>query len=172
MNRHLDIYEIFLESAHICVFVIYPSIKEKKYFMFGWNMWNRTQNVWRGSFTPLSACVGFFTSGPGQYLWLKPQVGKKFTVGNFSWDIYRACTPPLPISKYWGWHVTPCCGLEVQNPTQELKSVKCPQVGRLFCNLAIPKIFVSSLFIPVSTVRNVLVKVPIYHESKLHKLET
>jgi hypothetical protein len=43
----------------------------------------------------------------------------------FSWDINRA---PLPIKKvkYQCWYLTHCCGLEVQKPTQALKSVKGP----------------------------------------------
>jgi hypothetical protein len=42
--------------------------------------------------------------------------------GNFSCDIH---SPPSK-SKYRSWYLTPCCGLEVQNPTQSLKSVKGP----------------------------------------------
>jgi hypothetical protein len=45
-------------------------------------------------------------------------------VGNFSWDIHR--TPPPKKSKHQNSYLTPCCGLEVQNPTQALKSVKSP----------------------------------------------
>ena len=36
---------------------------------------------------------------------------------------------PFPKSKYLGWYLTPCCGLEVQNPIQTLKSVKGPSNG-------------------------------------------
>ena len=44
----------------------------------------------------------------------------------FSWDIYR--DPPffLFFFKYQSWYLTPYCGLEVQRPTQALKSVKGP----------------------------------------------
>jgi hypothetical protein len=45
--------------------------------------------------------------------------------GNFSWNIYRAI-PFTKISKYQSWHLTPCCGFELQNPTQAFKSVKGP----------------------------------------------
>jgi hypothetical protein len=43
----------------------------------------------------------------------------------FSWDIYR---DPLHnfFFKYQCWYLTPYCGLEVQKPTQALKSVKGP----------------------------------------------
>jgi hypothetical protein len=34
--------------------------------------------------------------------------------------------PPKKKSKYRSWYLTPCCGLEVQDPTQALKSVKGP----------------------------------------------
>jgi hypothetical protein len=44
-------------------------------------------------------------------------------LGNFSWNIYRA--PPKK-SQYQSWYLTPCCGLEVQNPIKTLKSVKGP----------------------------------------------
>jgi hypothetical protein len=40
--------------------------------------------------------------------------------GNCSWDMYRV----TPKSKYQRWYLTPCCGLEVQKPTQAPKSVK------------------------------------------------
>jgi hypothetical protein len=43
----------------------------------------------------------------------------------FSWDIYRD-PPPKKKIKYQSWYLTPCCGLEVQNPTQALQSVKGP----------------------------------------------
>ena len=46
----------------------------------------------------------------------------------FSWYIYRAPPPPQreKIFNYQSWYLTPCCGLEVQKPTQALKSVKGP----------------------------------------------
>ena len=40
-----------------------------------------------------------------------------------SWDIYRD-PPPQKKFKYQSWYLTPCCGLEVQKPTQALLSVK------------------------------------------------
>jgi hypothetical protein len=43
----------------------------------------------------------------------------------FSWDIYRDPSSIRKI-KYQSWYLTPCCGLEVQKPTQALKSVKVP----------------------------------------------
>ena len=60
----------------------------------------------------------------GQYLWFKPQVGKNFTV---CWQFFMGylLTPP-PQSKHQNRYLTPCCGLEVQNATQALKSVKSP----------------------------------------------
>ena len=58
---------------------------------------------------------------------MTPQVGKNFAVFNIcSWDIHR---DPLSIKtkmKYQSWYLTPYCGLEVQKPTQALKSVKGP----------------------------------------------
>jgi hypothetical protein len=60
------------------------------------------------------------------HLWLKPQVSKNFaSVIYCSWDIYR---DPLQknVFKYQSWYLTPCCGLEVQKPTQALMSVKGP----------------------------------------------
>ena len=59
--------------------------------------------------------------GPVQYLWLKPQVGKNFAVGYFSWDIYN----PTP-KKITNWYLIPCCGFDLQNPAQALKSGKGP----------------------------------------------
>ena len=51
----------------------------------------------------------------------KPQVGKNFGVFRyFLWVIYRIS----PKYKYQSWCLTPCCWLEVHNPTQALKSVK------------------------------------------------
>jgi hypothetical protein len=44
---------------------------------------------------------------------------------HFSWNIYR--DPHLNcFFKYQSWHLTPYCGLQVQKPTQALKSVKSP----------------------------------------------
>jgi hypothetical protein len=37
------------------------------------------------------------------------------------WDIYRDL-PSIKKIKYQSWYLTPCCGLEVQKPTQALKS--------------------------------------------------
>jgi hypothetical protein len=45
----------------------------------------------------------------------------------FGWVI---CRVPPPKSKYQGWYLTPCCGFEVHNPTQALKSVK--SIGNTF----------------------------------------
>ena len=48
----------------------------------------------------------------------------------FSWNIYRD-TPSIKKSfKYQSWYLTPYCGLEVQKPTQALKTVKVP--GNIF----------------------------------------
>jgi hypothetical protein len=43
----------------------------------------------------------------------------------FSWDIYRD-HPSIKKIKYQSWYLTPYCGLEVQKPTEALKSVKGP----------------------------------------------
>jgi hypothetical protein len=43
----------------------------------------------------------------------------------YSWNIYRD-PPSIKKIKYQSWYLTPCCGLEVQKPTQALKSVKGP----------------------------------------------
>jgi hypothetical protein len=43
----------------------------------------------------------------------------------FSWNIYWDPSSIKKI-KYQSWYLTPCCGLEVQKPTQALKSVKDP----------------------------------------------
>jgi hypothetical protein len=59
-----------------------------------------------------------------QYLWHKRQVVNNFAVLNifFMGYLYR----PLSIKtiKYQCWYLTPYCGLEVEKPTQALKSVK------------------------------------------------
>ena len=44
----------------------------------------------------------------------------------FSWDIYRDPTFIFFFSNIDIWYLTPSCGLEVQKPTQALKSVKGP----------------------------------------------
>ena len=53
-------------------------------------------------------------------------MGKKLAVENF----YEIFIEPLPLStfffKYQSRYLTPCCGLEVQKPTQALTSVKGP----------------------------------------------
>ena len=46
-----------------------------------------------------------------------------------SWAIYRD-HPSIKKIKYQCWYLTPCCGLEVQKPTQALLSVKGP--GKTF----------------------------------------
>ena len=43
-----------------------------------------------------------------------------------SWDIYRDSPLHKTKFKYQSWYLTPCCGFEVQKPTQALKSVKGP----------------------------------------------
>ena len=43
-----------------------------------------------------------------------------------SWDIYRDSPPQFFFFKCQSWYWTPCCGPEVQKPTQTLKSVKDP----------------------------------------------
>ena len=45
----------------------------------------------------------------------------------FSWNIYRDLPLHIFFFKYQSWYLTPCCGLEVQKPTQALKSVKGPE---------------------------------------------
>jgi hypothetical protein len=65
-----------------------------------------------GPFTDLSAWVGFCTSSPQQ--------GVKYQ----HW--YLIFLYGGEKIKYQCWYLTPCCGLEVHKPTQELKSVKGP----------------------------------------------
>ena len=63
--------------------------------------------------------------GPGNTFDLNPKWSRTLpSLIYFSWDIYR--DPPSSIKKikYQSWYLTPCCGFEVQKPTQELKSVK------------------------------------------------
>jgi hypothetical protein len=61
--------------------------------------------------------------GPGNTVDLSSKWERTLpSFGNFLWDIYRI--PPK--SKYQSWYFIPCYGLEVQNPTQTLKSVKVP----------------------------------------------
>jgi hypothetical protein len=62
---------------------------------------------------------------PGNTFDLNPRWERTLmSVGNLSWDIYRV---PQKISKYQCWYLTPCCGNEVQKPTQAPKSVKDPK---------------------------------------------
>jgi len=54
-------------------------------------------------------------------------VGKNFAILHiFLLEIYRDPPSTKKIFKYQSWYLTPCCGLEVQKPTQALKSVKGP----------------------------------------------
>jgi len=64
--------------------------------------------------------------GPGNTFDLNPKWSRTLAfLIYFSWDIYR--DPPLHKKiKYQSWYLTPYCGLEVQKPTQEPKSVKGP----------------------------------------------
>jgi len=57
---------------------------------------------------------------PGNTFELNPKWERTLlSFGNFSWNIFSN-----PQSKYQSSYLTPYCGLEVQNPTQALKSVK------------------------------------------------
>ena len=67
--------------------------------------------------------------GPGNTFDLNPKWERTLpSFGNFLWDTYSP--PPKKQSKYQSWYLTPCCVLEVQNPTQALNSVKDP--GNIF----------------------------------------
>jgi hypothetical protein len=64
--------------------------------------------------------------GPGNTFDISPKwAGTLPSLIYFSLDIYR---DPLHKKKfkYQSWYLTPCCGLEVQKPTQALMSVKGP----------------------------------------------
>jgi hypothetical protein len=82
----------------------------------------------------LTLCYGLEVQNPTQALKSVKGPGNIFDLnhkwertlasfGNFSWDIH---SPSKTKSKYQSWYLTLCCGLEVQNPTQALKSVKGP----------------------------------------------
>ena len=51
-------------------------------------------------------------------------MGKNFAVfWHFLSDMYSPPPPQIKQSKYQSCYLTPCCGLQVQNPTKALKSV-------------------------------------------------
>ena len=63
--------------------------------------------------------------GPGSILEINPKWERMLpSFGNFSSDIHSP--PPPKKSKYESWYLTPCWGLEMQNPTQALNSVNRP----------------------------------------------
>ena len=83
----------------------------------------------------LKSCCGLEVQNPTQALKSVKDPGNAFDLnpkwertllsfGNFSCDIYRPLPPKK--SKYQSWYLTPCRGLEVQNPTQALNSVNGP----------------------------------------------
>jgi hypothetical protein len=49
----------------------------------------------------------------------------KWARGLLSDILYGVFVEPPPILFYRSWHLTPCCGLELQKSTQALKSVRC-----------------------------------------------
>ena len=55
--------------------------------LFKYQRWYLTPSCGIEVQKPIQALKSF--NGLGEYLWSKPQVGKNFAVGNFSWDIYR-----------------------------------------------------------------------------------
>ena len=64
---------------------------------------------------------------PGNTFDLNPKWAR--TLPSFIYFYWKFIEIPLPqkkIFKYQSWYLTPCCGLEVQKPTQALKSVKGP----------------------------------------------
>jgi hypothetical protein len=108
--------------------------------------WERTLTIFHGIFirSPqknskyqswyLTLCCGLevqnptqalkSVKGPGNIFDLNPKWERTLaSFGNFSWDIH---SPPKTKSKYQSWYLTLCCGFEVQNSTQALKSVKGP----------------------------------------------
>ena len=88
----------------------------------------------------------------------------------FSWDIYRDAPVNKQNFKYQSWYLTPYCGLEVQKPTQALKSVKRP--GNIFdwhCNWArtLPSLIYvcNGIFIETTSLHKQIsnIKVDIWH---------
>jgi hypothetical protein len=75
-----------------------------------------------GSLTDLIALVGFCTSSTQPFDW-NPKWAGTLMLGIFHGILIE---PPPPKSKYQSWYLIPCCGLEVQNPTKAIKSVKDP----------------------------------------------
>jgi hypothetical protein len=64
--------------------------------------------------------------GPGNTFDLNPKWLRNLpSLIYCSWDIHRDPLHKQKI-KYQSWYLTPCCGLEVQKPTQALKAVKGP----------------------------------------------
>ena len=65
--------------------------------------------------------------GPGNTFDLIPKWSRTLpSLIYFSWDIYRDPPSIKKKIKYQSWYLTSCCGLEVQNRTQALQSVKGP----------------------------------------------
>jgi hypothetical protein len=63
--------------------------------------------------------------GPGNTFDLNPKWSSTLPfLIYFSLDIYRDPLLHKKKIKYQSWYLTPCCGLEVQKPTQVLQSVK------------------------------------------------
>jgi hypothetical protein len=91
-------------------------------FFFRYQSWYLTPccglEVWK----PTQAIKS--VKDPGNIVDLNPKWARTLpSLIYLSWDIYR---DPLHnfVFKYQSWYVTPCCGLEVQKPTQALMSVK------------------------------------------------
>jgi hypothetical protein len=102
---------------------------------FSWDIHSPSKTKSKYQSWYLTLCCGLEVQNPTQALKSVKGPGNTFDISpkwertlssfdNFSWDIYRV--PSQKNSKYQSWYLTPCCGLEVQNPTQVLKSVKVP----------------------------------------------
>ena len=100
---------------------------------FSWDIHSPSKTKSKYQSWYLTLCCGLEVQNPTQALKSVKGPGNTFDISpkwertlssfdNFSWDIYRV--PPKKNSKYQSWYLTPCCGLEVQNPTLTLKSVK------------------------------------------------
>jgi hypothetical protein len=69
--------------------------------------------------------------GPGNIFDWNPKWARTLpSLIYFSWNIYRNPPSINKKIKYQCRYLTPCCGLEVQKPTQALMSVKGP--GNIF----------------------------------------
>jgi hypothetical protein len=106
---------------------------------FSWDPPPSTKNLFNYQSWYLKPCCGLEVQKPTQALNSVKGSGTSFdsnpkcaktlpSLIYFSWYIYRAPPPPQreKIFNYQSWYLTPCCGLEVQKPTQALQSAKGP----------------------------------------------